>query len=336
MQIQPEDFDRQFNIVVSGAERTRGILYFFCLILIVNIVFFVEDAFNTTGHRLKIMNAVNACLSEKLEPKANVPLRGFEELPSARAICKFYYDYVTAYYLINIEGILEDIKKAATASALQAAKLGAPDRPAERRRQSESAPTSASGPASASSFVMSPPLTLSAQAFTEKYKVVLRDSTDSLSTNVPLLNIKIDRNTGLILQNSLGAFVMLVLLVSLQAERKSLVTIEQTIGDSYFRAKAVLDTHVFSRLSAGKIFLFSSVFAPAAMQLFRIFQDFWQAKTVVEMYGEVLGYIYLMLEAGSLAAVLFLAYRCSREARELILSLTRVEQRIGVRSSPDE
>jgi hypothetical protein len=286
-----EDFDRQFTIVVSGAERTRGVLYFFFLVLIVGIVFFFEDAFNTTGRRLEIMNGANACLGKKLAPAGAVPLSGYDG-----ALCDFHYRYVRDHYQINI-----------------------PPSP-EAADMDEQAKT----------------------AFAEKYKSVLRDATDSLSTTVPILNVKIDRNTGLILQNSLGVMVLFVLLLSLRAERISLVTMREMIGgaysrqENYFRARSVLDTHVFSRISAGQIFLFWVLFAPTAMQSYRIYQDFFvYFKTVMEVYGYGWGFVYLACEGASLALVLFVGFRCFREAKALTLSLDHIEQQVGVKSAAD-
>lgn len=285
-----EDFDRQFSIVVSGAERTRGAMYFFCLVLIVGIVFFFEDAFNTTGRRLEIMNGANACFGGKLPPASAVPL------PNYDATCGFHYQYVRSHYQINIQASPDTLEID------------------EQARM----------------------------AFAEKYKAVLRDATDSLSTTVPILNIKIDRNTGLILQNSLGVTVLFILLLSLRAERRALATMREMIGgayfreQNYFRARAVLDTHVFSRISAGQVFLFSAIFAPVAMQSYRIYQDFFPFyKTVIEVYEDVLGPIYLACEGGSLALVLFAGVRCLHEARALTSSLGDIEQQIGVRPAAE-
>jgi hypothetical protein len=283
MPVSPEEFDRQFTIVVSGAERTRGVLYFFCLVLITGIVFFFEDAFNTTGLRLRIMNGANACLGQTLAPASPVPLSNYE------SPCKFYYDYVRDNYQINIPKEI-NVPKAPAADVMD--------------KQAET-------------------------AFLEKYKAVLRDATDSLSTTVPVLNIKIDRNTGLILQNSMGVTVLFILLISLQAERKSLVTAPEMIGGDYFRAKAILDTHVFSRMSAGQIFLFSAVFLPAAMQGYRVFQDFFRDYDIVMEVYRSFGPLYLACEAGSLAAVLFLGFSCFLEARELAKMLESIEQQAG-------
>jgi hypothetical protein len=288
MPAEAVDFDRQFTIVTSGAVRTRGVMYFFCLVLIVGIVFFFEDAFNTTGRRLEIMNGANACVGMKLAPASSVPLSGYGNN------CGFHYQYVRGYYHINIPLAPESVE------------------------MDEYAKT----------------------AFLEKYKAVLRDATDSLSTTVPILNIKIDRNTGLILQNALGVMVLFVLLLSIRAERKSLATMSEMIGgayfreENYFRGRAVLDTHVFSRISAGQIFLFSAVFAPAAFQSYRIYQDFASYKTVIEVYGTGWGPIYLACEGGSLALVLFVGFRCFREAKALISSLEHIEQQIGVKTAP--
>jgi hypothetical protein len=279
MSVESEDFDRQFGIVVSGAERTRGVMYFFCLVLIVNIVFFFEDAFNTTGRRLEIIGAANACIGQSTAPSGAVPLQ-FDDKSHT---CEFYYNYVSKYYGINIP----------VAGTIRL------------DLQSE-------------------------MAFNEKYKALLKDDTESLSTNVPLLNIKIDRNAGLILQNSLGVLVLFVLMLSLEAERKSLNTIGQLIGGNYFRSKAILDTHVFSRLPAGQVFLFAAVFAPAAMQLFRIIQDFSEYKVVIDVYGGLRGSLYLECELVSLIAVLFVAGRCFSKAKHLNSSLMLFEQQIGL------
>jgi hypothetical protein len=281
-----ENFDRQFEIVVSGAERTRGILYFFCLVLIVNMVFFFEDAFNTADRRVEIMSGANACIGANLGPDDKVPLAGYDKGACKKAFCRFYYDYVGDYYHIKIPF-----------------------------------PRDASG--TLDSF--------SKEAFTEKYKAVLRDATDSLSTNVPLLNIKIDRNTGLILQNSLGILVLFILALSIQAEAKALVTATEMIGtDDYFRAKAILDTHVFSRISAGRVFLFSAAFAPATMQLYRIYQDFLEINVAIDVYGTLWGLLYLAFETGSLVLVFFVALHCFWKAKELVGCLERVEEKIGV------
>lgn len=106
MPVSAEDFDRQFGLVVGGAERTRGILYFFCIVLIVNLVFFVEDAFDTPGRRLEIMNAANACLGQKLKPNSPVPAPpksgSTEPRDDNDKNCGFYYRYVANYYHINI------------------------------------------------------------------------------------------------------------------------------------------------------------------------------------------------------------------------------------------
>ena len=280
-----EDFDRQFEIVVSGAKRTRGVLYIFCLVLIIGIVFFFEDAFNTTGRHLQIMNGANACLGQKLVWASPVPL------PNYKSPCKFYYDYVRDNYQINIPK-----------------EINVPNYPAPEVMDKQAE-----------------------MAFSEKYKAVLRDATESLSTTVPVLNIKIDRNTGLILQNSMSVAVLFILLLSLQAERKSLVTAAEMTGGDYFRAKAILDTHVFSRISAVQIFLWSAIFVLVAMLLVRIVQS----KIVISVYGCGWGLVYLALEAGSLALVLFVARLCFLEARALTSSLRRIEHKIGEKPKVD-
>ena len=307
-----DNFDRQFQIVVSGAERTRGILYFFCLVLITGIVFFFEDAFNTTGKRMKIMNGANVCLEQKLAAAAAVPLQGF-----AGRDCGFHYDYVHENYQLNLGALLGGAGlRTATNLAAVVAPLASPQAAASQK------------------VVVSKPSGSAEDdgrfAFREQYKAVLRDYTDSLSTTVPILNIKIDRNTGLILQNSLGAIVLLVLLLSLQAEQKSLGTISRLIARDQFRGRAILDIHMFSRVSAGKMFLFSAVFLPAAMQGYRIYQDFFEdIEIVIQVYGLWKGPAYLVLEAGSLGLVLYLGWRCFFEARQLAKALADIEQRVA-------
>jgi hypothetical protein len=291
MPVSTEDFDRQFSVVVGGAERTRGILYFFCIVLIVNLVFFVEDAFDTPGRRLEIMNGANACLGQKLKPDSAVPSsrdkRSTDPDDGAAQNCRFYYRYVVNYYHINV-------------------------------------------PATPDTVEMDD---LSKTAFLEKYKAVLRDATESLSTTVPFLNIKIDRNTGLILQNSLGALVLFILLLSTQAETKSVVTIGRMVSGSnfreknHFRAQAVLDTHVFSRLAAGRHFVFVAVFAPPFMQLYKIYQDFSDYKIVFDAYGNPWGSIYLGSEAGFLVLVSFVGWRCFAAVKRLRSSLDDIEQK---------
>jgi hypothetical protein len=267
------DFDRHFKIVEDGAERTRGILYFFCLVLIVNIVFFYEDAFNTAGSRLYFMSGANACLGKPLEPQEPVPLSAFTEN------CGYFYNYISKYYQINIPTV------------------------------------NVAGMDDQAKF-----------AFKEKYKVLLKDDSDSNSTNVPLLNIRIDRNTGLILQNSMGVIILFVLLLSLEAEVMALVSIGKLTRDDRIKAKAVVDTHIFSRLSAGRAFLVYGVFAPALMQSFRILQDLSQARIVFMLYGTLAGSFYLLSEVVSCGMVTFVAWRCFRKAKELNSVLGSFEQ----------
>jgi hypothetical protein len=274
-----EDFDRHFGIVVSGAERTRGALYFFCLVLIVNIVFFFEDAFNTSGRRLDIMSGAVACFGIGLDQAKPVPVSG--EFHKRHPDCGYYYKYVKDYYHINIQ---------------------------------------ADNPGSAD------PLTKN--VLFEKYKAVLKDDTDYLSTSIPLLNIRVDRNDGLILQNLLAVIVLAVLAFSVGAERKSLITIGEIAGTDRFRIRAVLDTHVFNRATAGRAVLWLAIFLPVFTQILRLWQDLTEDRRIVlDLYGSKWGSIYLVVEPVTLLATLFVAVSCFLEISGLNRELHELERK---------
>jgi hypothetical protein len=274
-----EDFDRHFAIVVSGAERTRGVLYFFCLVLIVNVVFFFEDAFNTSGRRLDIMSGAVACFGSGLDQFKPVPVRG--EFYKRHPNCGYYYKYAKDYYHINI---------------------------------------SADDPKSTDE--------LTKNVLFEKYKAVLKDDTDYLSTSIPLLNIKVDRNDGLILQNTMAVIILAVLFFSIKAERQSLLTAGTIAGTDRFRIWAILDTHVFNRATAGRAVLWCAVFLPAVMQVYRLWQDLGEDSEVVrDLYGPTWGTIYLIVEPVTLLATLFVAGSCVFQIFRLNRELHELEQK---------
>ena len=275
-------FERHFAIIVSGSERTRGVLYFLLITIVVNFVFFFADAFDTAGLRMDIMNGANVCLAQKLGRTDKVPLSG--DIYTRHETCDFFYDYIHDYYMIDTSG-LPQLGKAAE------------------------------------------------MAFNEKYKASLRDATDDLSTTVPILNIKIDRNDGLILQNTLAAIVISILIISLMAERKSLVTAEQAAGADYFKLKAISDIHVFNRASGGRAFFIMAIFAPVFLQAYRIGQDLQEHKVATDLYGPGWGTAYLALECVSLVVVFGIGLRCFFEARLLNDQLNRLEQRIQIPES---
>jgi hypothetical protein len=95
-------FDAHFKIVVGGAERTRGILYFFLLVLIVSLMSTVNSYFETGARRLEILNAAVACLGDARQPGDSVPLPGFDKKQEKQGDCKYYYDYVENNYKIQI------------------------------------------------------------------------------------------------------------------------------------------------------------------------------------------------------------------------------------------
>jgi hypothetical protein len=275
-----EDFDRHFAIVVSGAERTRGVLYFFCLVLIVNVVFFFEDAFNTSGRRLDIMSGAIACFASDLDQFGPVPVDGdfYERHPD----CGYYYKYVRDYYHINI--------------------------PVDDLRSTDE---------------------LTKNVLFEKYKAVLKDDTDYLSTSIPLLNIRVDRNDGLILQNTMAVIILAVLFFSIKAERQSLITTGTLAGTDRFRISAILDTHVFNRATAGRAVLWCAIFLPVVVQIYRVWQDLTEDSDVVrDLYGPTWGTIYIVVEPVTLLATLFVAVSCIFQISGLNHELHELERKV--------
>jgi hypothetical protein len=232
-----KNFDVNFDLVKSSGDRSRGILYFYCVIVVCSLIYYYEDKLDSPGNRYAIMSAANACIQEKLDGDKTVPLDGFvedikknetggffglnfDDPKKDRKLCKFYYNYVRDNYLI----IPLDTKQ----------------NPSD--------------------------------AFTAKYKSILQASADDDVTSVPILNIKIDRNLSLIFQNFVSIFVLLILLASLNAERRCLHAIVGLLANNRWRKRAVLNCHVFSRGIFGQawcIFLFLPVF-----QAFKIVDDF--------------------------------------------------------------
>jgi hypothetical protein len=272
-----EIFERHFKILVSGSERTRGVLYFLCLVLVVNVVFFFSDQFDTSGARMAIMNGANACLGQRSDEAAKVDLPG--DFYVRNSTCKYFYDYVRNYYGIQIS-------------------------PTSMNQQAK-------------------------DAFSEKYKAILKDWTDSYSTNVPILNIKIDRNDGLILQNTLAVIVLAILAISLASERKILQTVMQIAGTDYFRIKAIIDTHVFNRAGVGTLFLIFAVLGPFFLQINRILQDLdpREIKVAKDLFGSFWGTAYLGMEVVSLIVVGLVGLLALVQARGLNRELKDLERR---------
>jgi hypothetical protein len=105
-----DSFDLHFKIVSDGAERTRGILYFFCLVLIVSVMSTANSYLRTDERRLEILNGAVACLENGSIESEKVPLKSFDEKQGDQQYCKYYYNYITRNYDLNVR-VPVDINK---------------------------------------------------------------------------------------------------------------------------------------------------------------------------------------------------------------------------------
>ena len=93
-----DGFSLYFDMVTSGAERTRGILYFFAVALVVIALGTLNGVLRTPSTRLKIVSIAASCL-------LNSKSRG-DDLPDQKwgsNKCGYYYDYVQNFYNIFID-----------------------------------------------------------------------------------------------------------------------------------------------------------------------------------------------------------------------------------------
>jgi hypothetical protein len=93
-----DDFDSHYALIISGGERTRGILYFFTILILVCVITSANNYFDTAGRRLTALNAAVACAQNSTGADKKVPLEAFKPNTTEQGFCKFYYDYVEHFY----------------------------------------------------------------------------------------------------------------------------------------------------------------------------------------------------------------------------------------------
>lgn len=266
------DFERQFKIMVSGGERTRGILYFFCIILVGSLTFFFSDHFDTNLKRLEILDAALNCVNGSLARDALVPLPDFvADKSEEEKHCGYYYGYVQRFYRIS----MDDLQNRTT-------------------------------------------------LITEKRSLVLKQYADASTLSIPVLNTRIDVNSALMFQNSVAAFILYILLLSLRAERKCLTRIESFIDGRPNRAGAILDTHVFLLPSFANTVLWLVVFLPCVALPGKLYDDFSVRDYVMKLYGPKDGALFYWIEIGSSLVVFILSASCYRLAWTIRDGLGRI------------
>jgi hypothetical protein len=160
----------------------------------------------------------------------------------------------------------------------------------------------------------------------ERYKLATREAVDNLSTTVPVVGMKIDKNNFFVYGNVIMIIILYILLLSIRSEMRCLQDISPLALGNAARAKAIINSHMFSGQRQGRMaFAWIFLFFPSAMSLTRLYTDAETFAIPWKLLGPFWAILLLVLEVSSLVGLFALAVVCFRCARTLDQELGSLE-----------